>query len=53
MSADNEERIKELEREIADIKGRMPAHSINPAMIIELEELEDELEKLKKNNLSP
>jgi hypothetical protein len=48
MSSDNEERIKELEKEIADIKGRIPAHSINPAMIIELEELEDELERLKR-----
>jgi ribosomal protein L29 len=49
MSTDNEKRIKELEKEIADIRGRIPAHSINPAMIMELEELEDELEKLKKN----
>jgi ribosomal protein L29 len=47
MTSDNEERIKELEKEIADIKGRIPAHSINPAMIMELEELEDELERLK------
>ncbi len=48
MDPSDEKRIEELEREIADIRGRIPAHSINPAMIIELEELEDELERLKR-----
>ncbi len=48
MDFAEEKRIEELEREIADIKGRIPAHSINPAMIIELEELEDELERLRR-----
>ena len=40
-------RIKELEREIADLETRLPAHSVPPAMIGKLEELEEELEKLK------
>ncbi len=48
MDPAEEKRIKELEREIADIRGRIPAHSVNPAMIIELEDLEDELERLKR-----
>ena len=41
-----QERIQELERRIADAKARLPAHSIPPAMILELENLEDELARL-------
>lgn len=36
-------RIAELEKEIAELKARIPQHSVRPAMIIELEDLEDEL----------
>jgi len=36
-------RIAELEKQIADLKARLPKHSVPPAMIIELEELEEEL----------
>lgn len=39
------ERIKELERQIADLKSRWPAHSVPPTMLQQLEELEEELEK--------
>ena len=39
-------RIRELERRIADLKTRLPKHSVPPAMMIELEELEEELEKM-------
>ena len=43
------ERIEELKRQIAELKGRWPAHSVPPAMFQQLEELEEELEKeLKK-----
>ena len=42
-----DERIKEIEEAIADLKGRWPAHSVPPKMWMELEELEDELEKAK------
>jgi DNA-binding transcriptional MerR regulator len=41
------ERIAELEAEIAELKARMPKHSVPPAMIIQLEDLEDELQALK------
>ena len=41
-----QERIQELERRIADAKARLPAHSTPPAMIVELEDLEDELARL-------
>ena len=38
-------RIAELERRIADLKARLPKHSVPPSMFIELEELEKELEE--------
>jgi len=43
----NRKRITELEREIEEMKARLPKHSVPPAMIIELEDLEEELEMLK------
>lgn len=43
-----EKRIKELEMAIADINSKMPAHSVKPELILQLEELEDELESLKE-----
>ena len=45
MSESTAQRIAELERRIADLKARLPKHSVPPAMFIELEELEEELEK--------
>lgn len=41
------DQIKDLENRIADLKARLPAHSIPPAMMIELDELEDQLAKLQ------
>jgi hypothetical protein len=41
------ERILHLETEIAELKARLPKHSVPAAMIIELEDLEDELAALK------
>jgi len=43
---EREARIQELEREIADLKARWPKHSVPPAMLMRLEELEEELERL-------
>jgi hypothetical protein len=43
-----EARIQELEREIADLKARWPKHSVPPAMLTRLEELEEELERLQR-----
>ncbi|MBN1658785.1 MAG: hypothetical protein JXA93_10305 [Anaerolineae bacterium] len=45
-AAGPQERIARLEHEIEQLKARLPKHSTPPAMIIELEELEDELEAL-------
>jgi len=43
-----EEQIRKVEKEIEDLKKRMPAHSVKPDMIQRLEELEEKLERLKK-----
>jgi hypothetical protein len=47
MGMTNEERITQLKEEIAELNARLPKHSVPAAMIIELEDLEDELEALK------
>ena len=39
--------IVELEERIADLKARLPKHSVPPAMIIELEELEEALKRAR------
>ncbi len=35
--------IEELEAKLADLQARLPAHSIPPSMMMELDELEEEL----------
>lgn len=42
-----EDEIKALEQRIADLRRRLPAHSVRPQMLQELEELEEALEQLK------
>ena len=37
--------INELERQIADLKARLPKHSVPPALLIALENLEETLER--------
>jgi len=41
----DEQKIAQLKEEIAQLKARFPKHSVPPAMMIELEELEEELER--------
>lgn len=43
----NAQKIARLEDEIEELKARLPKHSVPPALIIELEDLEDELERLR------
>jgi hypothetical protein len=43
----HDERIAQLEKEIDELKARLPKHSVPASMIIELEDLEDELETLQ------
>jgi SMC interacting uncharacterized protein involved in chromosome segregation len=43
------ERIKQLEKQIAELKRQWPAHSVPPTMFQQLDDLEEELEReLKK-----
>jgi len=42
----DEERIRELERRLADLEARLPRHSVPAAMMVEIEELEEELAAL-------
>lgn len=43
-----EKEIKELKEKIADLKARMPIHSVRPAMLQELEDLEERLGSIEK-----
>lgn len=43
-----EEQLRLLEDKIQDVKGRMPAHSVKPAIMHELFELEDKKEILTR-----
>ncbi len=41
------DRIAEVERRLAEAEARLPRHSVPPGMLIEIENLEDELARLK------
>lgn len=43
-----DQRIQELEQQIAELKARWPKHSVQPWMLQELEDLEAELDALKR-----
>ena len=43
----DEQKIKELEQKIADLQKQWPAHSIPPAMMQLLDDLEEELAQAK------
>lgn len=45
---DRQKRIRQLERQIADIQARLPKHSVPSHMVLELEDLEDELDALRR-----
>ena len=40
--------VKKLQERIADLKRRIPPHSVPPAMLQELEELEEQLLKARE-----
>ena len=44
-----EEQIRAIKKRLADLNGRWPKHSVPPAMLHELEELEEQLEELEGN----
>jgi len=43
-----EDKLKELDQKIAEVKKRMPAHSVKPPIMMELFALEDERELVEK-----
>ena len=45
---DLQEQISKLEEQIAELKARWPAHSAQPWMFQQLEDLEEELATLQK-----
>ena len=44
----NNDKIKEIEEKLEDLKGRWPAHTVPPHMWQELEDLEEELKKARE-----
>jgi len=44
----SEDKVREIEDKIADLKARWPAHSVPPSMWQQLGELEAELEEAKR-----
>jgi len=40
--------IAELEARLADLQARLPAHSIKPALLAELDELDDRLAEARR-----
>jgi hypothetical protein len=44
----SEDKVTEIEDQIADLKARWPAHSVPPSMWQELERLEEALEKARE-----
>jgi len=43
-----EQRFREIEEEIEEVKKRLPAHSVKPPLMSELLALEDERDALKE-----
>jgi len=44
----SEDKVREIEDKIADLKARWPAHSVPPSMWQQLEDLEAQLEEAKR-----
>jgi hypothetical protein len=40
-------RLAALERELAELQGQMPKHSPRPSLLLRIEELEDEIVRLR------
>ena len=47
-SEERAQRIAALTGELENLKRSLPAHSLKPAMLIRIEELEEEIENLKR-----
>jgi hypothetical protein len=42
------QRIEQIAQRLAGVQARLPAHSIPPAMVMEIEALEEQLEQLQR-----
>ncbi len=47
------EELKRLEADLADREAALPAHSVRPHQIVEIEEIEDKIAELKTRLGSP
>lgn len=47
LKQDLESQLEKVEAGLADLQARWPAHSVKPALLVELEELEDERTRLR------
>ncbi len=45
---ERQQRIVALTEELENLKHSLPAHSLKPTMLIRIEELEEEIESLKR-----
>lgn len=43
------QQIKKLEKRIAELENRWPAHSVPPTLMQQLDDLEDELASIKRD----
>ena len=44
---DTRNRLVQLETRLADMRARMPAHSVRPATLMEIEDVEEEIASLR------
>jgi len=44
---DTRNRLVQLETRLADMRARMPAHSVRPAALMEIEDVEEEIASLR------
>ena len=42
--------VSDLEKEIAELKSRLPAHSTKPSIFQQSEELEEKMERIQNNS---
>lgn len=47
MSEPRVSRLEEMERELAELRGQMPKHSPRPSLLLRIEDLEDEIARLR------
>lgn len=51
--SDEPQSVKEIRQQIADLKKRWPAHSVPPALLQQLDDLEEELERALRTAQGP